>query len=358
MADKDASAKTYIFSPSYDVPDTFLHEDDKESVTRFKAVAKSVCRIEVANKVGALIHVGTGFLQRIDGDGPKPLCIVLTASHVAERLCLEAGDRPRTKMWVNFSTDPDNDGDAQRLRILKSKPYAKYDVGVLFFQDSSNLPEWLFRLPRIELTESIPRTDVSTFVIGYPGHGEHGDKAKNVLAEELRKAQKLGRLCLSAGTVVGAEAGKSDFYHNAATLPGNSGSPIFNKNAKLLGLHFAANDRGNRALSNTLLNDVLESVEQPQQPPPDPHPQVADIQDPEIGNIQMTLMYLVCLGSIMAGAGLPPAKGDDAMKLMANHGFFANGCEKLLKLLDGLEFVPNDFRKTVRAYNTKYRSGQ
>eukprot|EP00053_Salpingoeca_punica_P024399 m.13097 g.13097 ORF g.13097 m.13097 type:complete len:430 (+) comp6749_c0_seq1:47-1336(+) len=85
-------------------------------------------------------------------------------------------------------------------------------------------------------------------------------------------------------------------------------------------------------------------------------PRRAGEPDPEIGNIRSLLQRSVELENILEAAGLPPnLQRSDAMNYLSDHGYFRDGCEKLLPLLDKLENIPKAVVERVRNYNTAFR---
>lgn len=81
----------------------------------------------------------------------------------------------------------------------------------------------------------------------------------------------------------------------------------------------------------------------------------AGVPDPMIGNICYAVKYSVHLESILLAAGLPPTlKDDTASNHLSEHGFYKDGCRKLLPILESIKgLADSDLLKMVRAYNLK-----
>ena len=202
-------------------------------------VARSVGRVE-----GPSVAVGTGVL--IDGDWIAPgwhgQVLFLTAAHVCSSLLSpsDPGLSPQ-ECQVTFAL-PNSEQDTGRLSVsvaseVFTSPIDELNVTLLRLDDLplEFAPPMTAALPETRFTV-LPGDQVS--VVGYPHGGEL-------------------QFSLTNGGVTGVD--DASLMYTNPTSPGSSGSPVFDSDWRLVGLHYAA-DRGRKVNMARRMDRIIAAL--------------------------------------------------------------------------------------------------
>ncbi len=217
--DVDAAARAHQLDDDAEYLEAVFGEDEYKTIQWYRAgleAAKSVARI-----VGPLAKtVGTGFV--LPGEALHPAwagrLVVLTNFHVANRLAVHPGRAP-ADLRVQF----EDDEEAFPIeKILWESPFVapgtnppgSFDTTVLLLHSEVPPPAPSYQLS----TGPTPGVDERVYVIGYP--------LGQALAFSLHDNKVLG----SSAALI---------HYRAPTRPGSSGSPVFDEEWRLIGLHHA-----------------------------------------------------------------------------------------------------------------------
>jgi V8-like Glu-specific endopeptidase len=159
----------------------------------------SITYNEITFKGGSSLSTGTVIGKNL----------VLTAGHVAARF-----EREEAKGYVM----PGKNGSQHpfgRFPILKSFKLPHLDIGVLVVAENEKGQNIGDVVPRRKLSQ----TGAFGESITLPGYG----------------ADKNGEQWIDSGTILTAD--NTYLYYTADTMPGNSGSPVFNQRNEIIGVH-------------------------------------------------------------------------------------------------------------------------
>lgn len=228
--------------------------DAAEFAIHLAQIASRVCRIEVGSSPQIM---GTGFLL-----GPD---VVMTAHAVIELVM--RGDVPPSAVSLRFDYKTSADGSVvnpgvvfalERDWLVDARPY-----------DVSNNPD--------DLGYALLR------VAGQPGYSGIGSsRALESFAElrgwievpSIRPDLKPGSplfilhqrqdpsLMLSAGSIVGVDAGFTVVHYSSNTASGSSGAPCFDSGWNLVALHLGGTEHGNFGTTFIAILDLLKRHDQ------------------------------------------------------------------------------------------------
>ena len=179
----------------------------RQTETILKQMKKSVCKIFGQN-------IGNGFFYRLEIKNNK-IPVLITNFHVIDDEFVESNQK--IKIFIK------NDSKYKIICLNKEKRLyssAKYDIMIIKLEkgDGVNNVEYL------ELDDSLSNNDLkktyencSIYILNY------------MVGNEIK---------VSYGKVITNKGGSFEMGHNCYTIPGSSGSPIFNLSTnKLIGIH-------------------------------------------------------------------------------------------------------------------------
>ena len=177
---------------------------------------------KVNNAIQATVFLpkkGTGVLISPDG-------LIVTAAHVIAHAYIGAVDRcPRLNFHLNH--EKNSDGEFIEHTYLECEKVLVYDYAHDFALIKVKKPESINKLPFVKMAHlpDGPKEDSWAFILGHPKANSWNASAKVV----------------SEGPIVynGRDIKElPHFLHLIDTEGGHSGSPVFNKKAQLVGVHF------------------------------------------------------------------------------------------------------------------------
>jgi len=178
--------------------------------------ARAVCKLVGAHGEG----FGTGFLVRAEDLGLRHASdwVVLTNAHVVSESAEERAGTPAAvppdEASLRFEASDEPERHYAITRVLASSPRRELDFSVLALDGEGDFPEPIRIARRLPLLESEQRV----YVIGHPRGGDIA-------------------FSLNDNLLIDHEAPK--VHYRSPTEGGSSGSPLFNQNWELIGLHHA-----------------------------------------------------------------------------------------------------------------------
>ena len=195
-------------------------------------------RIELLN-YPAMPFVGTGWILEKRG---ATTAVIATNRHVAEFFASYDGrggyeflTRPNGKEFVaqiDFHEEYQQPSATEIpvVRVLYIAGSREPDMALLEITD-----ERLKDYEPMEPSETAAVPEMPVGIIGYPAFDSRNDV--NDVARYFGDIFNVKRFAF--GSVIGVSADSPEFYHDATTLGGNSGSAVINRDSgKVLGLHF------------------------------------------------------------------------------------------------------------------------
>lgn len=193
--------------------------------------ARSVGRVEAGG-----LPVGTGFVADLSAARPEWNRVFVTNAHVVDVACAaqrHALARLPEEVVVRFWGE-DGGSRTTRLRWLWSSPVAQCDVAVLELLEPRELP-----------------------VIEVGPHGTVGSAGRSFMNVIGHPAGQDARISVQDNELV--DWNDEYLWYRAGTEPGSSGSPVFDNQWHLVGLHHARND--GRALNEGIpLHRILKEL--------------------------------------------------------------------------------------------------
>jgi len=208
--------------------------------TRLGALENQVCRVEIRD--GPQVIFGTGFLVAPD------LC--LTNHHVVKQLIDGGAEPTQTRLRFDYRRAADgtvvNEGTLFPLAddwLVAARPLSRADLRADVEGPLPSTDELDFALLRVQDVPGEARIGRADLVGGSPSRGwvdrvaSGGFEPDNPLF--LLQHPQGDPLKLGIGQSLGLNANATRLRHAVNTEPGSSGSPCFNAQLELVGLHHA-----------------------------------------------------------------------------------------------------------------------
>lgn len=228
---------------------------------------KCICKVEVYNDNGKIIP-GTGFLV-----GPNK---VLTNYHVISPIIEKENILKKIKFRFDYEKSLDSDefnmgteyGIDQGNPIAVRSPFSKYDkdgeedLNIDYPEDQCdyiilNLNEDVGKMPYGINSQNVLKDQERGWI---PLKSYDDEDNTNILILQHPEGQSQ-KLAIGLDKLLGFSKEKRRIRYNVNTLPGSSGSPVFDANFKLMGLHNMGDPRYvpkfNQGIHiNTILKDL------------------------------------------------------------------------------------------------------
>ena len=180
-----------------------------------------VCRIDRASATLATAEsFGTGVLVARN--------LVMTNKHVVDDLSRGTGVLEEGQVVVRFDFEDGSFVADSPVAITKAIIHPSLDIALLSLKQAVNIG---ITLEPLEFDTSPVEANADLIVVGYP----LDDKQRNPIFIRNIFGTQFGVLRAAPGQCTGVFG--DGFYHDCSTLGGNSGSPVFSMDARLVGIH-------------------------------------------------------------------------------------------------------------------------
>lgn len=186
---------------------------------------EGVARVAIEAQLPGIAQVGWGWDRPLGTAFQVAPYVLMTAAHVAERLLQGHGDLANAGAVACFDAD---ERRQEQVIPLEGMPHVHpgEDVALLTLVSAGPL-EWGLRLAR----EPGLRRGDQVLAVGYPLYSPDTPACVEVLFEQIYSVKRA-----SPGSLLEAEGER--LYHDCTTLPGSSGSPLFDwRTGLVVGIH-------------------------------------------------------------------------------------------------------------------------
>lgn len=186
---------------------------------------EGAARVALEAQLPGIAQVGWGWDRPLGTAFQVAPHVLMTAAHVAQKLLAGHGDLARAGAMACFDADERRQERAIRLEGMPHV-HPEEDVALLTLVAEGPLERGLrlARAPRL-------RRGCRVLAVGYPLYSPDLPACVEVLFEQVYSVKRA-----SPGSLLEAEGER--LYHDCTTLPGSSGSPLFDlRTALVIGIH-------------------------------------------------------------------------------------------------------------------------